>query len=214
MSVRRSRSHQKPGSLSQGESAPFWVTSQPNFGVTWPPDSTLGFKLSASNLFGCIIYHISSTHPLIWRFRFLLYLKHAPSFSDFGSSKILNMPPHLAIRIHHLSEKHAPSFGGSGSSTFGDSGSSCTLNWRIHHISTTRSLIGKSGSSYTLIKHVTRTLIRESDSYLKHAPSYGDSGSSCALNTPPHLATPFIMYIQHTPLFGGFIILVSLQHAP
>ena len=44
---------------------------------------------------------ISYTHCLIWRFRLIIYLKHAPSSGDSGSSYILDTPPHLAIPVHH-----------------------------------------------------------------------------------------------------------------
>ena len=36
------------------------------------------------------------TTPLIWRFRFAIYHKRAPAFSDSGSSHILDTPPRLA----------------------------------------------------------------------------------------------------------------------
>ena len=77
--------------------------------------------------------------------------------------------------------------------------------------------------------------------YLKHAPSFGDSCSSCTLNTPPHLATPvhhahwtrpliwwnhhisttrslirrlrFSIYVQHTPSFG-LSCSFYLKHVP
>ena len=37
------------------------------------------------------------------RFRFTLYLKHAVSFRDSGSSCILDPPPLLAIPVQHIS---------------------------------------------------------------------------------------------------------------
>ena len=46
---------------------------------------------------------VAAAISLIWRFRFLIYLKHAPSFGDSGSSYVLNIRPHFAIRIHHKS---------------------------------------------------------------------------------------------------------------
>ena len=52
---------------------------------------------------------------MIWRFRFLIYVKHAPSFGDSGSSNILYTPPHRRFRSI-IYFKHAPSFGDSGSS--------------------------------------------------------------------------------------------------
>ena len=33
--------------------------------------------------------------------------------------------------------------------------------------------------------------------YLEHAPSFGDNGSSYMLNTPPHLAIPIFRYLIH-----------------
>ena len=113
--------------------------------------------------FRFIIYRILNTRPLMWRCRFLLYLKHDPPPPS----------PHVALRFITCL-KHAPSLGDSGSSvhhitvtcarvwrfrfiiypkhafTFGDSGSSdilntCTLMWRfrvvIYHISSTRTFI-------------------------------------------------------------------------
>ena len=46
---------------------------------------------------------VAAAVSLIWRFRFLIYFKHAPSFGDSGSSYVLNIRPHFAIRIHHKS---------------------------------------------------------------------------------------------------------------
>ena len=46
---------------------------------------------------------VAAAVSLIWRFRFLIHLKHAPSFGDSGSSYVLNIRPHFAIRIHHKS---------------------------------------------------------------------------------------------------------------
>ena len=73
------------------------------------------------------VHHTSQTRPLIWRFRFIIYLKHTLSFGDSGSSYILNMPliwrfrfsiyilstPHdLAIRFRFIKYlKHAPPIG-------------------------------------------------------------------------------------------------------
>ena len=54
-------------------------------------------------------------------FRFIIYLKHAPSFGHAAADAtyiyiyILNTPPHLAIPVF-IQLKHAPSFGDSGSS--------------------------------------------------------------------------------------------------
>ena len=47
-----------------------------------------------------LVPHISTTRLLIWRLLFIIYLTHAPSFGNSGSSYIF---------------KHAPSFGHSGS---------------------------------------------------------------------------------------------------
>ena len=41
--------------------------------------------------------------PLIWRDRFIIFLKHAPSFGDPASSCILNTPFHVAIPTHQKS---------------------------------------------------------------------------------------------------------------
>ena len=85
------------------------------------------------------------TRPLIWRFLFITYLKHAPmclkhapSFDESGSSYIYNTPSHLASPVHNISYtrpiiwqfrlliclKHGPSFG--------HPGSSCILNTPPH----------------------------------------------------------------------------------
>ena len=106
------------------------------------------------------VHHISLTTPLVRRFRFTRYRKHAPSFGDNGSSYILNTPPHSAIPVHRLSLtrarirrspftihlNHASSFGDNGiyrkhAPSFGDSGSSYILNTPpllaipVHHMS-------------------------------------------------------------------------------
>ena len=57
--------------------------------------------------------------PLMWPFRFIIYLKHASAFGDFGSSYILiehapssyilNMPPHCQFRFCAF-DKPAPNF--------------------------------------------------------------------------------------------------------
>ena len=41
--------------------------------------------------------------PLIWRDRFIIFLKHAHSFGDPASSCIFNTPFHVAIPAHHIS---------------------------------------------------------------------------------------------------------------
>ena len=46
---------------------------------------------------------IMSKTPLIWRDRFIIFLKHAPSFGDPASSCILNTPFHVAIPTHQKS---------------------------------------------------------------------------------------------------------------
>ena len=46
--------------------------------------------LHTSSMWPLPVYHISCTRPLIWRFRFFMYLK-------------LNTPPHLAIPVHLIS---------------------------------------------------------------------------------------------------------------
>ena len=56
-----------------------------------------------------------STRPLIWRFRFIIYLKHAPLFGGaimylqytppdwrFGFITYLQHAPHLVIPVHHI----------------------------------------------------------------------------------------------------------------
>ena len=74
--------------------------------------------------FGFIIYQ--KTRPLIWRFRSIMYIEHAPLFGGF-IIYLYNTLPHWHIRVIIYIE-NVP-------------------------------LLGDSGSSYTLIKHVTCTLI-------------------------------------------------------
>ena len=45
----------------------------------------------------------STTRLLIWRFLLIIYLAHAFSFGDCGSSYILNTPPRLATPAHPVS---------------------------------------------------------------------------------------------------------------
>ena len=57
---------------------------------------------------------VFNTWPLIWRFRFIIYLQQlqdcfiiylqqTPSCGDSGSSYILNTPPPVATPVHHTS---------------------------------------------------------------------------------------------------------------
>ena len=46
-------------------------------------------------------HHIFLTCPLIWRFRFIIRLKHAPSCGDSGLSYFFNTAPPLASPAHH-----------------------------------------------------------------------------------------------------------------
>ena len=105
------------------------------------------------------------------------------------------------------------------------------LTWGIHHISTTRPLIVDSGSSYIYnmpshlafpvhsilntplhlaipdphkiyLKHAPLVWRFRLFLYLKHAPSFCDSGSAYIYNTPPHLAIlvqHVSMYLQRVP---------------
>ena len=45
----------------------------------------------------------TTTCLLIWRLLFIIYLTHAPSFGNSGSSYILNTPPPLAIPAQPIS---------------------------------------------------------------------------------------------------------------
>ena len=106
--------------------------------------------------------------------------------------------------------EHAPLFGGFIISL------QHPFHWQIRVIIYIENvpLLGDSGSSYMLIKHVTCTLISRFGFiiYQKNTPphlaiathhvdsgssSFGDSGSSCALNTPPYLADS--SYLYNTP---------------
>ena len=53
--------------------------------------------------------------PLTWRIRFIIYLKHAPTFDESGSSYIYNTP-FIWRLLFIIYLTHAPSFGNSGSS--------------------------------------------------------------------------------------------------
>ena len=96
------------------------------------------------------VHVASSTRALSWRFRFIIYLEHAPSVErcgfiiylehapscgDAGSSYIINTPPHVAIQVHHtgftINLDHTPSFG-SGSSYILNTPPHLTIP--VHHI--------------------------------------------------------------------------------
>ena len=145
------RSFQQPCTVQKAEGG--WGLAQPPPPTTPPPQTR---PVIWRFLFITYLKHA----PLTWRIRFIIYLKHAPSFDESGSSHICNTPSHLASPVHNISYKrpfiwqfrlliylkHAPSFGHSGSTHI--------LNTPAHR--RFQSII-----------------------YLKHAPSFGDSGSSC-----------------------------------
>ena len=113
-----------------------------------------------------------------------IYLKHAPSFGDNGSSYIfINTPP---------------SFGDSGSPDIFNTRShlAITIHLPVHHISLTRPLFCRFRFIIYLkprpliwrfrypiyLKH----LVDPGPSYILNTlPSVGDNGSSYVLNTPP-----------------------------
>ena len=57
----------------------------------------------ARHCFAPSYFGIMLKTPLIWRDRFIIFLKHAPSFGDRASSCIFNTPFHVAIPAHHIS---------------------------------------------------------------------------------------------------------------
>ena len=86
--------------------------------------------------------------PLMWRFRFIIHLKHALSCGDSGSSYILNMPtslddcdscyilntpPHVAIPVHPYMLSTPPSLGDSSYSYMFNTPPHMALP--VHHIS-------------------------------------------------------------------------------
>ena len=48
-------------------------------------------------------HHIPETPPIMWRVRSIIFLKHALSFGDPGSSYIFDTPFHVTIPVHHIS---------------------------------------------------------------------------------------------------------------
>ena len=147
------------------------------------------------------VHHITEAPSLIRWFQFIIYLEHAPSFGDSGSSYNLNTSP------------PPPSFGDSGSSHMFNT--THHLAVPVHHITEAPSLI-----------RWFQFII-----YLEHAPSFGDSGSSYNLNnSPPPLIWRFrfIIYVQHDPSFAvpvhhiteapslirWFQFIIYLEHAP
>ena len=172
------------------------------------------------HVLGSPLHHISYTRPLIWRFRCIIYLEHAP---------------HLAIPIptHHISStcpiwrclfsiylqqvgdrfnmylERAPSFGVSGSacifkhaSSFRDSGSSYILNMPPHFAipirprSTKRPLFWR----FRFIMYLKPSPLSRFRFiiYLQHGPSFGESN---LVNTPLiwRWRFRFITYLQHAP---------------
>ena len=156
------------------------------------------------------VHHITEAPSLIRWFQFIIYLEHAPSFGDSGSSYNLNTSPpppsfgdsgsshmfntthHLAVPVHHITE--APSLIRwfqfiiylEHAPSFGDSGSSYNLN------NSPPPSFGDSGSSYMF--NTTHHLRFRFTISLKHPPLFGGSNSSYILNTPPHLA----IAVHHT----------------
>lgn len=108
-------------------------------------------------LWGISICKVLFCHKLLrdGNFRFVIFLKHAKSVLDCGSSYIVSTLLHVAIPGHHLIIylKHPASCGESGSAffytppSFGDPGSSYILNTLfhvaspVHHISSTSFLL-------------------------------------------------------------------------
>ena len=129
------------------------------------------------------------------------HLQHAPSFSDSGSSYILNRslccdsassyiyntPPHLAIPFYHISETH-PLICRFRFITYRKHGPSFAIP--AHHISTTRPLICRF-----------RFII-----YLEHATSFGDIITKARTTNTKHTETNFqfrfIRYLKHASSFG------------
>ena len=104
---------------------------------------------------------ICHTQPIMWRFRFIITLQHAPSVGDSGS------------RYNHL--KGAPSISAAGSPSY-------VLNTPPPPPPISRFRF--------IIHHKHSPLIRRFNLiiYLKHVAFFGDSGSSYVLNTPSHVA--------------------------
>ena len=122
------------------------------------------------------VHHISTTCPLVWRFRFIIYLQHAPSFGDSGSSYVLNTAPSFGDSGSSYVVNTPPSFGDSvfiiylkHAPSSCDSGSSHILNTPphlailVHYISTNvpkhndRMKGYTKGNSYTLKQACTAT---------------------------------------------------------
>ena len=168
-------------------------------------------------------YHISETRALIWRSRFITYLKHGPSFA-IPVHHVSSTSPHLPIPyIVYL--KHATSLGDNIRKTRTTntntqkpicySGSSYILNTPPHlaipvpDTSDTRTL----SPLLAITKWNLKLAIRRTTNtkpiqinfhfrftiYLKHPPGFRDCGSSCILNAPPLSRFRFDSYLKHAP---------------
>ena len=130
---------------------------------------------------GLAVRHILNTRPRL-PIRFSIYVTHAPSFGGSGSSYLPNTPP---------------SFGDSGSSYI----SSTLLMWRLRFIKHVKHppLLWRSPFIIHL-KHAALLLGVSRSSYILNAPPHLEAH---ALNTPAHLAITFIIHVKHAPSFGG-----------
>ena len=101
---------------------------------------------------------ICHTQPIMWRFRFIITLQHAPSVGDSGS------------RCNHL--KGAPSISAAGSSYVLNTPPPLNSRFRfIMHLKHSH-----------LVRRFNLII------YLKHVAFFEDSGASYVLNTPSHVA--------------------------
>ena len=139
------------------------------------------------------VHLISPTHLLSLRFRFTIYLKHAPSCGDFGSSYISNAHPHSLppAQLNFATEENPRKDVNSEQKS--QTTTDTHRKVRVHVLAgplTPSSSIRKGQS--TIPNDTIRSLIWRFwfIVFLKHAPSFGDSGLSCSLNTLPHLAIP------------------------
>ena len=124
-----------------------------------------------------------------------MYLQHAPSFGDSGSSDIFNTRPSDFFGSTNSSYiftylKHANSFGDcdyiqNTSPHFAILAHPFT--WRFRFIMD--------------LQHAPVIWRFRFMMYLQHAPSFGDSGSSHILDTPPHLTIPVHHAFSTRPLF-------------
>ena len=144
-------------------------------------DSSSSYILQARPSIGdsCTRIPSSLTRSLIWRLRFLQFLKHAP--------------PHLPISVHRIYVKHIPR-------RF-----RFVQSWCIVYILNTSASFRDSGSSH-LLSTAPHLMIPVSYSLntppglaipvsyiLNTPPSSGGSDTSYIRNTPPHLATLFFL---------------------